>query len=341
MRLPFWEGATNRYKERINPPSLPPPMSSYIPPELVHQIISYLHNDTKSLSACALTARDWLPSTRHHRFRSIRLHSAKQIDSFHQFSRDAPDILPYYQEAIISSGYVDESVLEAAATVCLTLPNLERIKFSNRSCASPPRVLTILSPVANKITALSLSGTFLTSSKDFWPLICSFPNLNTVQASGVTFLSTSETAFELTNAYEPPITTFSISASRQDFVIDHLVNPPFPLRFLKNFEIRTTDTHQTSLVPLAESIQETVERLTFFAISIHGPDDQSGSFISPISITAHLTVNLNRNAGLCGQTNQLECSDHRQSQCSTPRHWSDGIALVDSPDAQKNHRPHP
>ena len=275
------------------------PMSSYIPPELIDQIIDYLYNDSKSLNACALAARDWLPSTRYHRFRSIRFYSAKKIESFHQFSRDAPAILPYYQEAVIcdNSGYVPASILEAAANACLTLPNLERIKFNNRTRASTPRVLTILSPIASKITTLNLSGTFFASSNDFWPLICSFPNLNTVQACGVTFRSTEETAFIPVNTYEPPITTFSVSASRRDFVIDHLANPPFPLRFLKNFEIQCIDIHQTTLVPLAESIQETLEQLRFFAISIHHTDNQSGSFLSSISISAHL-ADFDRNAGL-------------------------------------------
>lgn len=288
------------YKERINfrsdllqplspPPSPPqPPMSSYIPPELIDQIIDYLHNDPKSLNACALAARDWLPSTRYHRFRSIRFHSAKKIDSFHQFSLNSPDVLPYYQEAVIcdTSGYVPASILEAAANACLTLPNLERIKFNNRARASTPRVLTILSPIANKITTLNLSGTFFASSKDFWPLICSFPNLNTVQACGVTYNSTEKSAFMPLNTYKPQITTFTVSASRQDFVIDHLINPPFPLRYLKNFEIQCIEAHQTAFVPLAESIKKTVERLRFLPVSIHQTGDPSGSFVSPVSISA-------------------------------------------------------
>lgn len=263
-------------------------MSSNIPPELVDQIIDHLYDDPKSLNACALAARTWLPSTRYHRFRSIRFHSPNKINSFHQFSRVAPDVLPYYQEAVIcdNSGYVTSSILEAAANACLTLPNLERIIFNNRTRVSTPSVLTILSPIANKITTLNLSGTLFASSSDFWPLICSFPNLNTVHACGVNFNSKEETAFMPINTYQPPITTFSVSASRQDFVIDHLMNPPFPLRFLKNFEIQYVEPHQATLVPLAVSIQETVEQLRFFAISIHPTDGQSGSFASPISISA-------------------------------------------------------
>jgi len=258
-------------------------MSSYIPYELVDQIIDHLCNDPKSLNACALTARSWVPSTRYHRFQSIRFHSAKKIDTFHQLSQDAPGILPYYQEAIIcdNSGCVPASILEAAAKACLTLPNLERIKFNNRIYASTPRVVTILSPIVAKITTLNLSGTFLASSNDFWPLICSFPNLHTVQACGVTFGSMEETAFLPIKTYEPPITTLAVSTSRQGFIVDHLINSPFPLRFLRNFEILYVDPDQTTLVPLAESVQETVKQLRFGAISIHRADDQSGSLLSP------------------------------------------------------------
>jgi hypothetical protein len=256
-------------------------MSTYIPPELIDQIIDHLHDDPKSLNACALTTRNWVPSARHHRFQSIRFHSAKKIDSFHQLSRDAPGLLPYYQEAVIcdNSGYIPAAILEAAANACLTLPNLERIKFNNRTYASTPKVVSILSPIAAKITTLNLSGTLFASSTDFWPLICSFPNLNAVHACGVTFGSMEETTFLPVNTYEPPITTFSVSTSRQGFVLEHLANPPFPLRFLKNFEILYVDPNQTTLVPLAQSIQETVRQLRFGAISIHRADDQSGSFL--------------------------------------------------------------
>ena len=254
-------------------------MSTYVPHELIDQIIDHLRNDPKSLNACALTARNWVPSARYHRFHSIRFHSAKKIDSFHQLSQDAPGLLPYYQEAVIcdDSGYIPASILEAAANACLTLPNLERIKFNNRIYASTPRVVSILSPIAAKITTLNLSGTLFASPNDFWPLICSFPNLNTVQACGVTFSSTDEAAPPQVNTYEPPITTFAISTSRQGFVIERLINPPFPLRFLRNFEILYMDPNQTTLVPLAESIQETVTHLRFGAVSIHRADDRSGS----------------------------------------------------------------
>lgn len=260
---------------------LSPPMSTHVPPELIDQIIDHLRDDPKALNACALTARNWVPSTRYHRFRSIRFHSAKKIGSFHQLSRDAPGILPYYQEAIISdiSGYTFVSTLEAAANACLILPNLERIKFNNRLCASTPRVVAVLSPIVAKITTLTLSGTLFASSNDFWPLICSFPNLTTVRACGVTFGSTEGTAFLPVNIYEPPITTFSVSSSQLGFVIEHLIDPPFPLRFLESFEILYLDPNQTTLVPLAESIRGTVKQLQFGAISIHHADDQSGYFL--------------------------------------------------------------
>ena len=177
-------------------------MLPYIPPELIDQIIDHLHNDPKSLNACALVARGRLPSARYHRFQS-----AKKIDSLHQSSQIAPGPLPYYQEATIcdNSGCAPISTLEAAANACLTLPNLERIKFNNRTYASTPMVVTILSPTANMITTLDLSGTLFASSNDFWPLICSFPNLSVVQVCGVTFGSTGGTTFFPVNTYEPPL----------------------------------------------------------------------------------------------------------------------------------------
>jgi hypothetical protein len=263
-------------------------MSPSIPQELVDQIIDHLHDDTEALNVCALTARDWLPSTRYHLFRSIRFNSPKKIKSFQQLSWEAPDVLPYCQEAILCNypGYTKASLLEAVATACLTLPNLERIEI-RRTLAFTPRVLSIRSPVFNGITTLTLSGAFFLSPNNFWPLICSFPNLNTVQAFGVNFNSTEETSPVPINTYEPPITTFSISASRRDFVIDHLTNSPFPLHFLRNLEIQSLESDQTTLVPLAKSIQGTVTQLRFFATSILRADDQSGSLISSILTSAY------------------------------------------------------
>ena len=139
--------------------------------------------------------------------------------------------------------------------------------------------MTILSPIANKITTLNLFCTLFASSNDFWPLICSFPNLNTVQTCGVTFGSMEETAFSPVNTYEPPITTFCVSTSRQGFIINHIIDPPSPLRFLENFEILYVDPDQTTFVPLAESIHETGKQLRFSAASIHRTDNQSGPFI--------------------------------------------------------------
>jgi len=89
-----------------------------------------------------------------------------------------------------------------------------------------------------------------------------------------------ETAFLPVNTYEHPIRTLPVSTSQRGFVIDHLTNPPFPLRFLKNLEILCTNPNRATSVPLVESIHGTVKQLRFSTISIHRADYGCGSFIA-------------------------------------------------------------
>lgn len=56
-------------------------MSNLTPPEIVDQILDHLHADRTALETCALVCKDWLPTSRFHIFRSLRLHS-NNIDAF-------------------------------------------------------------------------------------------------------------------------------------------------------------------------------------------------------------------------------------------------------------------
>ena len=121
-------------------------------------------------------------------------------------------VLPMYRSRInflfdlLTPRYRPTSHQSSSARLSTTftmIPNLERIEF-NRTYALTPRVVTILSPIANKITTLNLSSTKFASPHDFWPLICSFPNLSTVQTCDVTYESMEGAAFFLSQYLRTP-----------------------------------------------------------------------------------------------------------------------------------------
>ncbi|KAH9922702.1 uncharacterized protein B0H18DRAFT_879070, partial [Fomitopsis serialis] len=45
-----------------------------VPAELCDTVIDHLHDDPRTLAACALVCRAWVPSSRMHQFHTVILH---------------------------------------------------------------------------------------------------------------------------------------------------------------------------------------------------------------------------------------------------------------------------
>ena len=69
-------------------------MSVVLPNELMDRVIDHLHDDQKTLSACALVCSSWLPAVRSHRFRHVRVWP-RTLAAFHTLLQASPD-LPLY-----------------------------------------------------------------------------------------------------------------------------------------------------------------------------------------------------------------------------------------------------
>ncbi|KAI1787329.1 hypothetical protein LXA43DRAFT_844823, partial [Ganoderma leucocontextum] len=65
-----------------------------LPPELTDRVIDFLHDDHLALSSCSLTCSSWLPTSRLHRFRLVRL-DHKTILPFHDQLSTTPSIAAY------------------------------------------------------------------------------------------------------------------------------------------------------------------------------------------------------------------------------------------------------
>ena len=53
-----------------------------LPPELCDETIDYLWDDVDALRACSLTCQAWLPASRFHLFRNLRLRNADDVSRF-------------------------------------------------------------------------------------------------------------------------------------------------------------------------------------------------------------------------------------------------------------------
>ncbi|KAH9831578.1 uncharacterized protein C8Q71DRAFT_781370 [Rhodofomes roseus] len=65
-------------------------MIASLPPELNDHILDYLHKDSRSLGACALTCRAWLATARYHRFRDIRVETDAKLTALRDLVAPSP-----------------------------------------------------------------------------------------------------------------------------------------------------------------------------------------------------------------------------------------------------------
>lgn len=71
-----------------------------VPPELCDYVIDFLHDDRRSLSACSLTCKAWLPAVRYHMFGSVILQKHR-FDTFSHLLYSSPHIGSYVKDLTI------------------------------------------------------------------------------------------------------------------------------------------------------------------------------------------------------------------------------------------------
>ena len=71
-----------------------------LPPELTDRIIDFLYDNHLALSSCSLTCSSWLPTSRLHRFRLVRL-DHKTVLPFHNQLSITPSIAAYVKVLVV------------------------------------------------------------------------------------------------------------------------------------------------------------------------------------------------------------------------------------------------
>ncbi|KAF7800032.1 hypothetical protein EIP86_011275 [Pleurotus ostreatoroseus] len=170
-------------------------MPTMIPPELTDYVLDFLHDDPKSLKACALAARALRPAARFHLFRTVHVFSLRSGQKFwHLLQRD-PALGQHARHAVFakltplasSSVSVPPSssvppIPDAPLAPLLwpalfhALPAVTRLEFLYVLMTDPPlrHALAAHFPL---VTSLTLQFCRLPSFADFAALVDSFPAL--------------------------------------------------------------------------------------------------------------------------------------------------------------------
>lgn len=252
-----------------------------IPPEIIDRIIDYVHDDPKTLTACSLVARGWVPSTRLHLFAKMNILTVREGTRLKELASLLPKLLYYCQELTIGVIYGSDNtpVTPGFISFIQPLPTLyERVNdFASlhtlhiRGFPSRPRdFIQLLLAISEKITTLTLSESSFESRLDLWKIIRLFPNLRSVHVSSLGYSSSGEGKLAPNCCHSPPIVSFSLNTHCMGFVLEQLAEPPYPLTHLQSLEIHHTDQQQQYLSSVAAEYQDAITTLKFGAHSTLG-----------------------------------------------------------------------
>ena len=147
----------------------------HLPAELSDHVIDYLHNDSQTLAACALTCRQWLPAARYHVFGVITLY-AGTCKTFAELIAASPELALVVRSVELSSliqssriwQTVDFTFLHSLTSVTylrLSKVRLEGVVFDALVQALPG------------VSQLLIESCWFASLHDFASLASSFPHL--------------------------------------------------------------------------------------------------------------------------------------------------------------------
>ena len=252
-----------------------------IPPEIVNQIINHAHDDTKTLTACSLTAKDWVPSTRLHLFKKLSLLSAHEVARFTELDRFAPDILCYCQELSVICPTRSDTPRVMSGDRVERFTSLHTLHFrgfsSGVNISNLKEVLTPLLGISERIITVTITNSSLESCHDLWNILRLFPNLKNVHVSDLGYSSNGRGGLFTAPGYRhsPSISSFSLHTYCQEFVLEQLAEPPYPLTHLRSLEIHHTGQKQQHLHSIATKYQDAITTLKFSACATLGSGTRS------------------------------------------------------------------
>ena len=152
-------------QSKPTPPPANPQTDALLPPELIDQVIDYLHDDKQTLRSCSLLCRLFVPSARFHLFRTVvikkdRDHAMSVLASM------APDLVLYIRNLTLEN---DGD----------TFKGLHKLMEGEKPRARLAALVYDIAPRAKNVENLTLKDIPFDSSI-VQMLSSSFPNLHTI-----------------------------------------------------------------------------------------------------------------------------------------------------------------
>ncbi|KAI0780387.1 hypothetical protein BD413DRAFT_496703 [Trametes elegans] len=178
-----------------------------LPPELCDEAIDYLWDDLDALRACSLTCKAWLPSSRFHLFRNVRLRHADDVARFRELLASAPGVGHCVRKLSLSADYdgatpegaarEDDGWVDGAAEL---LPRLDRLGTLGlarvRWHALRAETHAALTRASRHVRQLFLFEVSFAASRDVVAFLSGFPALRELYFQAVSWKDDSPAPFE-------------------------------------------------------------------------------------------------------------------------------------------------
>ncbi|KAI1791714.1 hypothetical protein LXA43DRAFT_920061 [Ganoderma leucocontextum] len=183
-----------------------------LPPELCDQTIDHLWDDLDALRACSLTCKDWLPSSRYHLFRNVRLRHSDDVTRFRALIKSNPSIAPCVRKLSLSAEYdrsapdgvtpEDDAWVNSAAELFPMLQHVATLALARvRWHALSGRTRAAFLAMFKSVRQLFLFEVSFDASRDVFAFLSAFPALHELYFHAVSWATDSPSPFELD---EPP-----------------------------------------------------------------------------------------------------------------------------------------
>lgn len=177
-----------------------------LPPELVDEAIDHLWDDTQTLRACSLTCRAWVPSSRLHLFRTVRVRSAEDCVRLAALLNSSPIIARCIRKLTVSADYCgvdpdqrgleDDGWINTAVELLTKLECVHTLALSRlRWHALTPETKHAFSRVFKTVKTLLLFEVRFHESADVLGFLSGFPELSELYFHGVSWIHESRNPF--------------------------------------------------------------------------------------------------------------------------------------------------
>ncbi|KAH8099581.1 hypothetical protein BXZ70DRAFT_942402 [Cristinia sonorae] len=176
-----------------------------LPAELIDETIDHLWDDSKALRACSLTCRGWVPSSRLHLFRTIRIRNAEDCASLIALVNSAPVIARCIRKLTLSAEYdgldgdrgrEDDAWVNKAADLLTRLDRVHTLALSRlRWDALTPETKQAFSGAFKTVQTLLLFEVRFNASADVLGFLSEFPALDELYFHGVSWTHESYNPF--------------------------------------------------------------------------------------------------------------------------------------------------